>query len=112
MIFSLRQIQEKCIEQNIPLYMIFVDFTKAFNTVNRSTLWMVLKKLGCTNQFTNLIAALHTGMKAFVKLKRNFSAPLEITNSVKQGCVLAPTLFSIYLTMFMKHAFDGYDKGV
>ena len=37
MIFSLRQIQEKCIEQNMPLYMIFVDFTKAFDTVNRLT---------------------------------------------------------------------------
>ena len=29
-IFSLKQIQEKCIEQNMPLYMIFVDFSKAF----------------------------------------------------------------------------------
>jgi len=38
MIFSLKQIQEKCIEQNIPLYMVFVDFTKAFDTVNRSLL--------------------------------------------------------------------------
>jgi len=38
MIFSLRQIQEKYIEQNMPLYMILVDFTKAFDTVNRLTL--------------------------------------------------------------------------
>jgi len=35
MLFSLKQIQEKCIEQNMPLYMVFVDFTKAFETVNR-----------------------------------------------------------------------------
>jgi len=112
MIFSLRQIQEKCIKQNMPLYMIFVDFTKAFDTVNRSTLWMVLRKFGCPDQFTNLIAALHTGMKASVNLEGDFSAPFEITNSVKQGCVLAPTLFSIYLNMVMNHAFDGYDKGV
>jgi len=90
MMFSLRQIQEKCIEQNMPLYMIFVDFTKAFDTVNRSTLWMVLRKLGCPDQFTNLIAALHTGMNASDNLKGDLSAPFEVTNGVKQGCVLAP----------------------
>ena len=34
MIFCLRQLQEKCIEQDRPLYMIFVDFSKAFDTVS------------------------------------------------------------------------------
>ena len=33
MIFCLRQLQEKCIEQDRPLYMVFVDFSKAFDTV-------------------------------------------------------------------------------
>ena len=32
MVFSLKQVQEKCIEQKMPLYMVFVDFTKAFDT--------------------------------------------------------------------------------
>ena len=45
MIFSLKQIQEKCVAQNMELYMILVDFTKAFDTVDRSTLWDVLLKL-------------------------------------------------------------------
>ena len=112
MIFSLRQIQEKCIEQNMPLYMIFVDFSKAFDTVNQSTLWKILRRLGCPDQFTNLISSLHSGMKASVNLKGDLSEPFEITNGVKQGCVLAPTLFSIYLTMVMNHAFDGYQEGV
>jgi len=59
MIFSLKQIQEKCIEQNMPLYMVFVDFTKAFDTVNRSLLWTILKKIGCPERFVNLVASLH-----------------------------------------------------
>ena len=96
----------------MPLYMIFVDFTKAFDTVNRTTMWQVLRKLGCPDQFTTLISSLHTGMKASVNLKGELSEPFEITNGVKQGCVLAPTLFSIYLTMVMNNAFDGYDRGV
>ena len=38
MIFSLRQLQEKCREQNVPLFLAFVDLTKAFDTVSREGL--------------------------------------------------------------------------
>ena len=38
MIFVIRQVQEKCIEQNMALYYIFIDLTKAFDTVNREAL--------------------------------------------------------------------------
>lgn len=112
MIFSLKQIQEKSIEQNMPLYMIFVDFTKAFDTVDRSTLWKLLLKLGFPDHFTNLISALHTGMKASVKLKDELSDPFQVNNGVKQGCVLAPTLFSIFLSVVLDHAFQNCSRGV
>ena len=38
MIFTARQLQEKCQEQNVDLYMTFVDLTKAFDTVSRERL--------------------------------------------------------------------------
>ena len=40
----LRQVAEKVREKNQELYMVFVDLTKAFDTVNRTCLWKVLKK--------------------------------------------------------------------
>ena len=43
MIFCLRQLQERCIEQDRPLYMVFVDFSKAFDTVGRTGLWQLLR---------------------------------------------------------------------
>ena len=46
MIFTLRQLQEKSKEQHIALYIVFVDFSKAFNTVDRETLWKILKIYG------------------------------------------------------------------
>ena len=39
MIVCLRQLQEKCIEQDRPLYTVFVDFSKAFDTFGRTELW-------------------------------------------------------------------------
>ena len=40
MIFTARQLQEKCQEQNVDLYMTFVDLAKAFDTVSRDGLWI------------------------------------------------------------------------
>ena len=62
MIFTVRQIQEKCTEQNMWLYAVFVDLTKAFDTVNREALWAILRKLSYPAKFTTLIRLLHDDM--------------------------------------------------
>ena len=45
MIFTARQLQEKCQEQNVDLYMTFVNLTKAFDTVSREGLWKIMQSL-------------------------------------------------------------------
>ena len=44
MILSLRQLQEKCREQGKPLYVVFIDLTKAFDLVSRDGLFKILEK--------------------------------------------------------------------
>ena len=112
MIFCLRQLQEKCIEQNKSLYVVFVDFTKAFDTVGRAGLWQILRRYGCPDKFTRMIESLHTGMMAKVKEAGETSDSFPIGNGVKQGCVLAPTLFSIFLSAMLVEAFEGLEEGV
>ena len=46
MIFTARQLQEKCQEQNVDLYMTFVDFTKAFDTVSHDGHWKIMAEFG------------------------------------------------------------------
>ena len=55
MIFSLRQLQEKCREQQKPLCVAFVDLTKAFDIVSREGLYDVLKNAGCPPKLLSLI---------------------------------------------------------
>ena len=45
-IFIIRQLQEKYIAANKPLYFAFVDLEKAFNRVSRKVLWWALRSLG------------------------------------------------------------------
>ena len=96
-IFCLRELQEKCVEQDRPLYMACVDFSKAFDTVGR-TIWQLLMKYGCPEKFTTMIETLHTGMMANVSVGGEVSESFSVTKGVKQGCVLAPTLFSVFLS--------------
>ena len=55
MIFSVRQVQEKCIVQNMDLIVVFTDPTKAFKTVNREACWVILSKLVDQTTFVYLI---------------------------------------------------------
>ena len=67
MIFTARQLQEKCQEQNIDLYMTFVDLTKAFDTVSREGLWKILAKFGCPTKFIAMVRQFHDGMLARIQ---------------------------------------------
>ncbi|KAL8561420.1 hypothetical protein ACOMHN_037317 [Nucella lapillus] len=104
MIFAVRQVQEKYREQNVDLYAVFIDLTKSFDTVSRVALWTVLQKLNCQRKIVNLIRLFYDSMTGMVLSGAEASEPFEITNGVKQGCVLAPVLFNLFFTCIISHA--------
>ena len=112
MVFALRQLQEKCREQNQNLYILFVDLTKAFDTVSRDGLMSILSKLGCPPKFVSIIRSFHDGMMARVVENGCVSDPFPVSNGVKQGCVLAPTLFSLMFATMLFSALSKTDAGI
>ena len=112
MIFAVRQLQEKCREQNKSLYILFVDLTKAFDTVSREGLWAILSKLGCPPKFVRIIQSFHDGMMARIVENGDVSDPFPVSNGVKQGCVLAPTLFSLMFATMLFCALSKTDAGI
>ena len=112
MIFTVRQVQEKCIEQNLDLYSVFIDLTKAFDTVNREALWSVLARYGCPRKFIQIIRLFHDGMNGQVLSNGDLTDPFVISNGVKQGCVLAPVLFNLFFTCVLRQAARDLEEGV
>ena len=112
MIFSLRQVQEKCREKGIPLYCAFIDLAKAFDKVSRRGLFLILEKLGCPPNLLNIVKSFHEGMKARVSFNGQESEDFAINCGVKQGCVLAPTLFNIYFSYLLHYALADNEDGV
>ena len=98
-------------EQNVDLYMAFVDLTKAFDTVSRDGLWKIMAKFCCPSRFIAMVRQFHDGMQARVQNDGEFSEPFEVTNGVKQGCVMAPTMFSMMFSAMLMDAFQDSDTG-
>ena len=105
MIFSLRQLQEKCREQRQPLFVAFIDLTKAFDLVSRDGLFKILPKIGCPPKLLSFIRSFQEDMKGTVVFDGSTPAAFNIRSGVKQGCVLAPTLFGIFFAVMLKHPF-------
>ena len=105
MVFSLRQLQEKCVEQQRPLYVVFIDLTKAFDSVSRSGLFSILKRLGCPDTLLSILMGFHDDMQVTVQFNGSKSEKFPIHCGVKQGCVLAPTLFGILFLALLHRAF-------
>ena len=103
MIFTARQLQEKCQGQNLDLYITFVDLTKAFDTVSRDGLWKI--------RYIAMVRQFHDGMQARVQNDGEYSEPFPVTNGVEQGCVMAPTLFSMTFSAMLTDAFQDVDAG-
>ena len=93
--------------------MTFVDLTKAFGTDSRDGLWKIMAKLSCPPRFiAAMVRQFHDGMKARVQNDgEEFSEPFEVTDGVKQGCVMAPTLFSMMFSAMLMDAFQDSNTG-
>ena len=100
-IFSVRQLQDKCREQQQPLYFAFIDLTKAFDLVSRTGLFQLLEKIGCPPKLLSNIASFHVNMHVTVGFDGEISELFKIDSGVKQGCVLALTLFGIFLSLML-----------
>ncbi|VDL99086.1 unnamed protein product [Schistocephalus solidus] len=89
-----------------------VDLTKAFDTVNREGLWKVMQKFGSPERFTHMVRQLHDGMTVRVTDNVTVSEAFAVSNGVKQGSVLAPTLFSLMLSAMLMDAYRAEQPGI
>ena len=90
----------------------FVDLTKALDTVSREGLWKIMAKFGCPATFIALVRQFSDGMLARVQNDGEFSDPFPVTNGVKQGCVLASTLFNMMFSAMLTDAFQDGDNAM
>ena len=90
----------------------FVGLGKVFDTVSHDGLWTILARLGCLPEFLTILRRLLWGQQGQVKHNRSLSGSFPIPDGVKQGCVLAPKLFSVFLSIMLYDAKEDLPDGI
>ena len=97
-IFILNSMIQRQKIKNKPLYVCFVDFTKAFDYINRSALYYKLVKRGIHGKLLNIIMSLYDKAKCKIKWKGLIGGDIDSKYGVLQGGMLSPKLFTEFLT--------------
>ena len=96
-VFTLKQLISLYHKQGSPVYCAFLDASKAFDRANH---YMLFKKLIERNMPTCFVRILYNWYsKQNMKVKRGncLSSPFSVSNGVRQGGVLSPYLFALYI---------------
>ena len=90
-------IQRYCHQENKKIFSCFVDFSKAFDTIPRDLLFEKLLKYGINGKFFNNIKTMYTNDNCCVKVGNKITESFLANQGVKQGCILSPLLFNIFI---------------
>ncbi|CAH2248147.1 jg17930 [Pararge aegeria aegeria] len=111
MVFTVRQLQ-KCREQRTSLLVAFVDLNKAFDSISRGGLFTALERIGCPPKLLRFIMSFHEDTIGVVVFNGITSDPFPIRRGVRQGRVLAPTLFGILFSLILCETFGRDQHGI
>lgn len=89
-----------------------MDFSKAFDCVNWSSLWKVLLELGVPKHLIAMLQGLYRESRGTVRIDQGTSKPFCFGKRVRQGCILSPIIFNAYGEYIMRHTYDGWSGGV
>ena len=96
-IFTVKGMAEKYLMKDRKLYAAFMDLEKAYDKVDWDALWEVLKIYGVGGQLLQGIKAFYQNASACVRIDGELSESFGIRVGVRQGCVMSPWLFNVYM---------------
>ena len=91
------------------LYCCFIDYSKAFDLIDRVTLWRKLIDAGVQGNLLRVIYNLYVNAKSCVKKGQNISDYFQCNVGVRQGDNLSPLLFAMYINDFESYIKKEYD---
>ena len=101
-------ITEKAKEFQKTIYFCFVYYAKAFECVDHSKLWKILKNFLKPDHFTLLLRNLYAGQEATVRTRHGTMDGFKIGKGEHQGCIVSPCLCNLYAEYIMRNT--GLDE--
>ena len=82
------------------IFCAFIDYRKAFDFIDRSTLWLKLIQNNVNGKILDVVKSMYSNAKSCLKSDTNLSQFFSCGQEVRQGENLSPILFAIYLNDF------------
>ena len=111
-IFSLRILCERYPQHQQDLFHVFVDFKKAFDRVWHAALWSTMKLYNINANLIKVIESLYSKATSAVYYNGSVGEWFRTTAGVRQGCLLSPALFNIFLERIMTDALENHEGSV
>jgi hypothetical protein len=96
-LYNIRQMMEKHYAHGLHLHVLFIDFTQAFDSVNREQLFEIMYEYGISKKLIRLVQMSMSTTKAKVQVGNNLDKEFEFNKGVQQGYILSTTLFVLTL---------------
>ena len=111
-IINLKILCEKYLQHQQNLYHVFIDFKKAFDRVWHAALWATMQKYNISANLARTIEQLYDKATSAVQMNGSIGEWFRTTVGLRQGCLLSPTLFNIFLERIMSDAQEKHDGKV
>ena len=96
---------EKAREFQKNIYFCFIDYAKAFDCVDHSKVWKILKEMGIPNHLNCLLRNLYADQEVTVRTGHGTTDVFQIGKGVHcQGHILSPCLFNLHAEYIMRNA--------
>ena len=97
-VFVLNTIVNKMVKvDKKKLYVAFIDFRKAYDKINRDLLLLKLQKMGVKGKLYENIKSIYANVSYLIKVNGGYLKPMSSTRGLKQGGVLSPCLFNLFI---------------
>ncbi len=96
-IFAVKMLVEKYLDRERKLFAAFMDLEKVCDRVDRKGLWDILRVYGVGGQLLEGIRSFYESANASVRVNGELSENFKVEMGVRQGCVMSPWLFNMYM---------------
>ena len=80
------------------VYVCFVDYKKAYDSINRNSLWKILNDdVGISSKLLCMFQSMYNSVFACVRWNGRLSDMFECTNGLRQGCLCSPLAFNLMI---------------
>ena len=96
-LFILKNCIDNYVNRGKKMYACFIDFQKAYDNVWRTGMYYKLIKYGVDIDTIKLIKNMYDKTSQIMRINNKVTAPFKTTRGVRQGCVLSPLLFNLFI---------------